>query len=74
MFRLSITILGKGLLDVEIGTPTPPPPEPTSAEREKATDDETPGPVTDRRSAPVSQIGFTAGPRWADGRDRWRSP
>jgi hypothetical protein len=64
-WRLCVSLLGHTVLDVEIGSPAavqPPREQPA---------DEAPGPVTDRRSAPITQIGFQSRRRWADGRDCW---
>ncbi|MGH7743798.1 MAG: hypothetical protein ACREQ5_03130 [Candidatus Dormibacteria bacterium] len=71
--RLVVAVLGRTVLLVELGVtspsamaaaaPVPQPKEPPPTEA--------PGPITDRVSAPQTQIGFTAKRRWTDGRELW---
>lgn len=70
--RLSVVVLGFPLLLVDTSESgpvapavAPPPPKPAQPEGEAS------GPITDRQSAPITQIGFRVRSRWADGRDQW---
>jgi len=66
-WRLCVNLLGRTLLDVEIGPKAAPPVQPPKEQPPG----EAPGPITDRQSPPITQIGFHAKRRWADGRDCW---
>lgn len=61
--RLSVTVLGRPLLVVDLGTqPAPAAAEPAKSQPEG----EAPGPVTEHRLGAATQIGFTSSrPRWA---------
>lgn len=69
MPKFSITLLGRTVLDVAWEASTTGVPANRSNEQP---DHETPGPVTEHRSAPTVQLGFQSRSRWADGRSRWR--
>jgi hypothetical protein len=60
IFRAQVVVWGRTLLDVKVGTESPPAPAADEAEPE-ARDSADPGPVTERRAAPM--IGFAAPPR-----------
>lgn len=73
MFEFSLSVLGCKLFQVTCGVPDLPKPgkHPVASDKIKQSDGEAPGPVTEKISGPVTQLGFVAKPRWADGRERW---
>lgn len=70
-WRIALTVFGHPVINVEVGattsipTPAPDPPAPPT---------DAAGPVTDRRAAPITSIGFHGKRHWADGREYWGSP
>ena len=59
--RLVISLFGRDLLGLEISHSEPTAaPAPATEAQESQPAGEAPGPVTDRRGGPVTQIGFTS--------------
>lgn len=72
-WRLNLTLFGHPVVNVELGGPdTHPPPAADPPAPPPPTD--APGPVTDRRTPPITSIGFQSKRHWADGREYWGSP
>lgn len=68
--QLTVNVLGRTLIHIELAAPTKPPPAPTPNSQGKPPS-EAPGPITERVSNPITHIGFQPRRKWADGRDCW---